>query len=170
MSAAALGWLDPEVTVVALDLARRLQQAAVEVGLLTYGHPAGQGGQRSRARDRAATEWVGPHANTFGELCAHEVESAQIVRARLEAEADAWAALWAEATNERARRLHDEAMADHRRALRTYEADLAEHHLQLANHHPGLHPPSPPDRPGPPPRAPVPVPVPTAASGYRRTG
>ena len=164
--------LSPAALEHALDLARVLRAASEEIRLLTLGGGlVGPGGGGGRAGDaaQAMTHWIGPHRDTFERLHDDEQAAAVSARLRLDAEANAWAAFWAEATNARLERQHAEAMADHRRAVEHHHRERQAYEEALtvdpstAIH---LAPPASPTPPTPP----NPVAVPTAASGYRPTG
>ena len=170
MSHPPASYLSPVALEGALELAHLLRQAAEDVRFLVAGARAGAGGG-GRAGDaaRAMRDWIGPHRDTFERLMGAEAESAELTRSRLDEEADAWAAFWAEATNARRQRLHDEAMSDHRRAVQRYEQDLADYRAAIETDPSATIYLSAPHRPVAP-SPPSPVPVPTAAGDYRPTG
>lgn len=164
--------LDPTRLQSALDLARTLAEASAEIARITgigTASPSG-GGDRGEAVAIALRVWLGPHRRSFEQLYANETESARLARRRLAEEADAWARFWADATNARIEREHEEALEVYRARLVTHRERLERHRaatsiapeLAAAVPHPGPRP-LPPSRPDA-------VPVPSAAAGYRPTG
>ncbi len=167
-------YLSPAALESALDLARLLREASEEIRTLATGGAlvggAGGGGGGGRAGDAAMAmrQWIGPHRDTFERLHDDEQASAVTARARLDDEADAWAAFWAQATNARLQRQYDEAMADHRRAAEHFHRQSQAHDDAIAlDPSTGAYLPAP-VRPIPP-DPPTPVEVPTADANYRPT-
>lgn len=163
-------YLSPAALEGALQFARELRDAGEDVQTMSSGARAGGGGG-GRAGDAATVmrQWIGPHRDTFEELMAAEMRSAQLTRTRLDEEADAWAQFWAEATNARQQRLYEEELADHRRAVEHFNTANAAYQDAIEEDPSSVVFLSAPRRPiGPTP--PVPVTVPTAAGDYRPTG
>ena len=155
----------------ALELARVLRAAAEEIRLLTVGSAraaAGVGGGRVGDAAAATRSWVGPHRDTFDQLHANELDSAQTTRNRLEDEADEWARFWAEATNARQQRQYEEALFDHQRAMANYHREHDAWSEAIATDPSAAIYLSAPTQPTGP-SAPRSVTVPTAESDYRST-
>lgn len=164
--------LHPDTLELALDLARELRAASDQIGRLTVGTNtigAGGGGGREAAVAVARRHWIGPHRDTFDRLIGNEMESARAAQRCLDDEADEWAVFWADATNAREQRLHEEAMADHRLAASNYHRELDRYNAATSADPATIGYLAAPRRPTPP-SPPTRVSVPTAASNYRSTG
>lgn len=161
-----MSYLSQAELELALDLARVLHEASEEVRVLSLG--AGGSGGRAGDAAMAVRHWIGPHRDTFEQLHADEQASAVTARNRLVEEADAWARFWADATEARQDRLHDEAMSDHRRATTDYQREFDAWNEAIANDPSSSIYLTAPVRPRPP-TPPPSVVVPTAAGGYRPT-
>ncbi len=166
MSHPPTSYLSPAQLELALDLARLLREASEEIRVLSLG-TSGSGGRAGDAA-LAMRHWIGPHRDTFERLHADEQASAVTARNRLDDEADAWARFWADATDARQQRLHDEAMADHRLAEANYRREFDAWSEAISADPASTIHLATPIRPQPP-AAPSPVVVPTAADDYRPT-
>jgi len=78
-------YLSPAALEGALQLARDLRDAGEDVQVLSSGARVGAGGG-GRAGDAATAmrQWIGPHRETFEQLLANEMASAQLNRTRLD--------------------------------------------------------------------------------------
>lgn len=163
MTYPSYAYLTPDTLEMALDMARRLHAASMDVSQLAKGgYGSGysfQGGGRVSDHSTAVRQWVGPHRDTFDLMFTNEMDSADTTWQRLAEEADEWARFWATATNARNERLHDEAMAAYHTRMDAYQ-DLVEERQAQIEEDPDVYLgslPSPPTAPGRPAMVAVPV-------------
>jgi hypothetical protein len=171
MTHPAYSYLTPDMLELALDMARRLHGASMDVSMLANGgYGSGgsfSGGGRLTDRSVAVREWVGPHRDTFDLLFDNEMASADTTWQRLADEADEWARFWAMATNARNQRLYDEAMQAFNTRMDAYQ-DLVQERQDALDEDPDAEVgtlPSPPIAPGRPAMVSVPVRPTYAATG-----